>query len=110
MAFDGSLAERVRAIMHCKPGYDEKKMFGGLGFLVFGNMCCGIHGDGLIARIGPDAYEDALKLEGVGKFDITGHAMKGWVLVSQEIISEPHELMLWIEKSYQFSSSLPPKE
>lgn len=109
MAYDAELAERIRILLGQKNGYDEKHMFGGLGFLIFGNMCCGVHGDALVARIGTDSYDSALAMDGVSEFDITGRPMRGWVLVDQTVISEPHELMLWIERSHSFVISLPPK-
>src|SRR5215468_113567 len=78
MAFDEALANRVRPLLAGTRGLVEKKMFGGLAFLVRGNMSVGIHGAELIVRIEPDETDKALKQPGVRHFDITGRPMKGW--------------------------------
>jgi TfoX N-terminal domain len=85
MAFDDVLAERIRDRLRDVDGVIEKKMFGGLAFLSYGNMTVGVHGDDLIARIDPAATDAALKQPGVRIFDITGRPMKGWILVAGEL-------------------------
>src|SRR2546430_17474118 len=80
MAFDDVLAERLRDRLRDAVGVHEKKMFGGLAFLTDGNMTVGVHGDDLIARIAPDDTAAALTEAGVRPVDITGRAMRGWVL------------------------------
>ena len=82
MAYDEGLAHLVREILEEMPDFEEKKMFGGLCFLLHGNMDCGILNNDLIVRVGPEHYEDSLKLPDTRKFDITGKPMKGWVMVS----------------------------
>ena len=69
MAYDEGLAQRLREILQDEPGFVEKQMFGGIGLLLDGNMCCGVHKDNLVARVGPDAYEKALERPGAGLFD-----------------------------------------
>jgi len=109
MAFSESLALRVRQILSSRRGIAEKKMFGGVGFLLNGNMCVGIWKNSLIARIDPESYEDALKEEYVRKFDITGRPMKGWILVEPDGIETDAQLSQWVERSLEFVSTLPKK-
>src|SRR5579859_3048422 len=102
MAYDESLANRIRQLFARKKGVVEKKMFGGVGFLLDGNMCVGVWKDSLIARIGPERYEKALQQAFVGEFNITGRAMKGWVLVAPEGIADDDQLQEWIERAVKF--------
>jgi len=85
----------------------EKKMFGGLAFLTYGNMTVGVHGDDLIARIAPDDTPAALTEPGVRPFDITGRPMRGWILVAGEALDDV--LDRWVEQARTFVASLPPK-
>ena len=80
MAFNETLAQRIRDTLARKKGVEEKEMFGGIGFLLHGNMLVGVWKNSLIVRVGPEDYEDALLEPHVKEFDITGRAMKGWVL------------------------------
>ena len=109
MAYDESLAKRVRAVMDDLPGYTEKKMFGGVGYLLFGNMATGVNGADLIVRVGPDAYESALKQPHTRVFDMTGRPMKGWVVVTTEGCRTDEGLKSWIKKGVAFAQTLPPK-
>ena len=109
MAYDAGLAHRVHDVLSGEPGLDEKKMFGGIGYMLNGNLACGLWGDALIVRCGPDAYEEALAQPHTGVFDVTGRVMKGWVLVAAEGITEDHDLADWIKKGTDFALSLPPK-
>jgi TfoX/Sxy family transcriptional regulator of competence genes len=77
MAFDEALAARIRDALARKRGVEKKKMFGGVGFLLNGNMLVGVWKDSLIVRLGPDNYDDALLEPHVRKFDIMGRALKG---------------------------------
>jgi TfoX/Sxy family transcriptional regulator of competence genes len=90
MAFDESLATRVRKKIGQRPDLVEKKMFGGVAFLINGNMSVGVHRDELIVRIDPDETESALKQPGTRVFDITGRPMKGWLLVGHPAIPSRH--------------------
>jgi TfoX/Sxy family transcriptional regulator of competence genes len=109
MAYSESLALRVRQVLIPRRDIIEKKMFGGVGFLLKGNMCVGILKNSLIARIGLEGYEDALKDEYVREFDITGRPMKGWVIVEPDGIETDEELRKWIRRSEEFVSTLPAK-
>ncbi len=98
MAFDDSLAGGIRDALADKLNIEEKKMFGGVGFLLNGNMLVGVWKDSLIVRVGPDGYADALLRPHVKEFDITGRPMKGWVLVEPEGIREDAQLKDWIDR------------
>ena len=107
MAFDETLAGRIRRCVSRRKHVEEKKMFGGIGFLLNGNLLIGVWKDSLIARIGPEGYEDALLEPHVREFDITGKPMKGWVLVESEGINDEDQLTSWIERATAFVTTLP---
>ncbi len=109
MAYDEELACRVRPLISREAGFAEKKMFGGIGFLLDGNMCVGVWKEFLIARVGPDAYEDCLAESSVQEFDITGRAMNGWVMVEPEGTDDDSELAKWVNRACQFVRGLPRK-
>lgn len=109
MAYSKSLVERIRHIVSRQRGVTEKKMFGGVCFLLNGNLLVGVWKDSLIARIGKDAYETALQQEYVTEFDVTGRPMKGWVMVEADGIDSDHQLSPWIEQATQFVRMLPIK-
>ncbi|NQV41166.1 MAG: TfoX/Sxy family protein [Candidatus Marinimicrobia bacterium] len=110
MAYDEGLAERIREILHGRPDVEEKKMFGGLCFMVSDHMACGIIKDTLMARVGPVNYEKCLSMEYAGEMDFTGKAMKGMVYVSPEGLDSDSELASWINTCVDFVKSLPPKK
>ena len=110
MPYSESLAARIRDALARRRGIEEKKMFGGVGFLLNGNMLVGVWKDSLIARIGPDDGEAALRELHVKEFDITGRAMKGWVLVRPEGVEDDEQLTAWIEQATRFVRTLPAKE
>jgi TfoX/Sxy family transcriptional regulator of competence genes len=109
MAFDEALAKRIRQSLARRKNIEEKKMFGGVGFLLNGNMLVGVWKDSLIARVGPDGYEEALLEPYVEEFDITGKAMNGWVLVKPEGIVNDRQLSAWIQQAWTFVGTLPAK-
>ena len=109
MAYNEILAGRVRDKLHNLPGFIERKMFGGICVLLHGNMACGILDDDVIIRVGKEAYEDALALPHTKKFDITGKAMTGWVMVSPEGHDSDEQLDAWLQRGVDFVSSLPKK-
>ena len=109
MAHDESLAARIRDALGNKKGIDEKKMFGGVGFLLNGNMLVGIWKDSLIVRLGAEEGEAALLEAHVRVFDITGRPMKGWVMVDAEGIEDDDQLNSWIRRATVFVQTLPAK-
>ncbi len=106
MAYSETLAERIRQRLARRKNIEGKKMFGGIGFLLKGNMCVGVWKDSLIARVGPEQYEEALREPFVGEFDITGRAMTGWVLVAPEGVEDDDHLQEWIGRSVKFVRKL----
>ena len=108
MPFSESLADRIRLVVK-QSGIQEKKMFGGLGFLLNGNMLVGIWHQSLIVRLGPQQAAEALAMPFVKDFDITGKPMKGWVMVAPEGIDFDADLRSWIEKARSFVETLPAK-
>ena len=111
MAVDDALAERVREGLLAVSGAlpDEKRMFGGLCFMIAGNMCCGILGERLIARVGPHAYPSLLNEPGAGAMDVTGRPMKGMVMVDADAIADEAALQRWLSHCFSFVRTLPPK-
>lgn len=109
MSYDLRLAHRICEKMEHLLGFAEKKMFGGVGFLLNGNMACGVLKDELIVRLGVDEFDEAMKLPHIRAFDLTGKPMKGWVMVSPEGCASENDLSLWLEKGIRFAQSLPAK-
>jgi TfoX/Sxy family transcriptional regulator of competence genes len=109
MPFDESLAARIRKVLARKRGIEEKKMFGGVGFLLNGNLLVGVWKDSLIVRLDPEESADALREPHVKAFDSTGKPMKGWILVEPEGIEDNDQLAGWIDQATKFVKSLPTK-
>ena len=109
MAYDEGLAQRVREILSESLGYEEKKMFGGIGFLLQGNMACGVIREDLIVRVGAENYSEALLQPDVELFDMTGRAMTGWVIVKEPGYRKDSSLEDWVNQGVSYSLTLPPK-
>ena len=109
MAFDEGVAQRLREAIEDRPDIVEKRMFGGIAFMHSGNMCCGVVGDVLMARVGPDAYADALTRPNAREMDFTGRALKGFVYVDPPGFDEDSQLREWIDLCLSFTGSLPAK-
>ena len=109
MAFDKNLAARIRKALARKKGVEEKKMFGGVGYLLNGNMLVGVWKESLIVRLGAEQGEEALLEPHVKPFDITGKAMRGWVMVTPEGIEDDDQLNAWIQRAVKFVGKLPGK-
>lgn len=110
MAYDEGLAERIREILIDRTDVVEKKMFGGLCFMVSDHMSCGIIKDTLMARVGPDNYGRCLKMNHAREMDFTGKSLKGMVYVSPEGLESDSDLKNWISYCLEFVTSLPPKK
>jgi TfoX/Sxy family transcriptional regulator of competence genes len=108
MAYNQELAGRIRQITEDHI-LGEKVMFGGISFLLHGNMACGVIGEELIVRVGPDAFPEAMQRQGARVFDFTGKPMTGWVKVAPEGIANEQDLREWIHMGLAFAASLPPK-
>jgi len=109
MAYDENLAARMRTIMEGTSGLTEKKMFGGIGFMIQGNMACGVIKEDLIVRVGSEGYEEALNKPHVRVFDMTGRPMTSWITVLPGGTRDQADLQAWVLRGVDFAKSLPPK-
>lgn len=110
MAIDEGLAERVRENLEGLQGLTEKRMFGGLAFMLNGNMCVGLVKESLMVRVGPANYQASLALPYARPMDFTGKPLTGFIYVDPEGIAEDADLNNWIERGVAFAGALPPKE
>lgn len=108
MAYDLELAKRIATEMKGLPAV-EKKMFGGVGFLLNGHMAVGVIKDDLIVRVPPEKYTDLLKRPHVKPFDFSGKPMKGWLVVKAPGHKSAAQLSKWIKEGVEFALTLPPK-
>ncbi|WP_053991673.1 TfoX/Sxy family protein [Mangrovimonas sp. TPBH4] len=98
MAYDDFLAERIKTLlMEKQVPFEEKKMMGGLCYMVDGKMCLGVSKDKLMARIGPEIYDEALSKKGCREMDFTGRSMKGFVFVEPEGLDMEKDLEYWVQ-------------
>lgn len=109
MAYDEKLADRVRDLIATRPGYDEKKMFGGLCFLINGNMSAGVVKDELMLRVGEARFAKVLARKHARPMDFTGRPMKGMVYVGVEGLKSKRQLESWLRPALEFAEELPPK-
>jgi TfoX/Sxy family transcriptional regulator of competence genes len=109
MAYDEELADRLRSALSKHPDLTERKMFGGIAFMLGGHMCCGVAMEDAMLRVGPDAYEAALAEPHAREMDFTGKPLKGYVYVAPEALASGRDLKAWVEKAVRFVWTLPPK-
>ena len=109
MAYDEDLADRVRDALVDQDRVEERKMFGGLCFMVGGHMAVGVVKDELMARVGDDGEHEALEQQHARPMDFTGRPMTGFVLVSAGGVVTEHDVRPWVERALAFVSTLPPK-
>jgi TfoX/Sxy family transcriptional regulator of competence genes len=108
MAYNLKLAERIRSELDGMP-FAEKKMFGGVAYLLNGNMACGVNQDNLIVRLDPEKHAELLKKQHAKPFDLTGRPMKGWIVVEPDGVKTARQLGTWVKKGVEFALTLPPK-
>ena len=110
MAYDEKLATRIRDLLGGRDGVQEKKMFGGIAFLLNGNMACGVNGTDMIVRLAPEETDGALAEPGVRMFDLSGgRPMKGWIMVAAEATAKAKDLRRWVDRGTTYAASLPAK-
>jgi TfoX/Sxy family transcriptional regulator of competence genes len=109
MAFDEGVAQRIREALDHLPDVVEKRMFGGIAFMVGGHMCCGVVGGELMVRVGPEGYDTALSRPHARQMDFTGRPMKGFVYVAQAGFELDDDLQEWVDQAVEFVRSLPNK-
>ena len=109
MPYSITLAERLRDCLDSRPDIIEKKMFGGMGYLLRGNMLIWLWQEYLVLRLGPEQCSNALKQPHVRTFDIKGKSSKGWVMISEADLEDDLDLKKWLLQSLEFAGTLPPK-
>lgn len=109
MAYNTALAEDIRARIGDHPNLSAKEMFGGIAFLINGNMGVGVSGEELMVRVGRDAHDEAVALPGARIFDKSGRPSRGWLVVSPAGFATDADLDAWIERGVRYAESLAPK-
>ncbi len=110
MAYDTALADRIRKALGRQAGLTEKEMFGGVGFMVRGNMACGVSGKEMMVRVGPAGHDAAMKEPHVRAFNLSsGKPPKGWLLVRPAGLKSDAEVKAWVKRGVTFALSLPSK-
>jgi TfoX/Sxy family transcriptional regulator of competence genes len=110
MAFDEALADRVREALAARPELSERRMFGGIAFMIGGNMAVGVIDDDLMVRLDPNDVEQALSEPNTRPMDFTGRPMKGMVFVEAAGTAADDDLAGWVDTGADFAASLPPKQ
>jgi TfoX/Sxy family transcriptional regulator of competence genes len=109
MAYDENLLSRIREVLAERDDIVEKKMFGGISFMLQGNFACGLNKDNLVVRVGLEQYEETLTHPHAREMDFTGRPMKGWVYVASEGYESDKDLSQWVQLGIDFALSLPAK-
>ena len=110
MAYDEELAARIRELVSAEPGLAEKKMFGGLAFLIEGNMAVGVSGQGgILVRVDPDESDELVATTSAQLMEMRGRSMRGWLRVAAKDVAGDAALADWVERGTTYARSLPPK-
>ena len=109
MAYDEKLAQRVRTLVASAKGVSERQQFGGVAFMIRGNVASGIIGNELLVRVGPDKHDQAMKIKDAKPFSLTGRPSRGWVLVRPAGLKSAANLKKWVQMGVDFAKTLPAK-
>ncbi len=109
MAYDEQLADRMTLHLTGLPGLVERRMFGGLAFMVEGNMACGVVGEHMIVRVPPEKWEHYASMPGAAEMDFTGRKMTGFVQIEAAALDDDEDLAEWVDRGVAFALTLPPK-
>lgn len=109
MAYDEQLADRVHQLLHRRAGYSQRKMFGGICYLLHGNMCCGVTGNYLMLRLGKNNVPQALQEPFTHEMDFTGKVMKSMIYVTTQGTRDDQDLKAWVNQAVKFTRTLPAK-
>jgi hypothetical protein len=110
MAYDEQLADRIRLVLHDEPGLTEKRMFGGLAFLIGGNMAVAASGQGgVLLRVDPARTSEYLDEPRVRRFEMRGREMDGWLRLDEDAVRTEKQLRRWVGVGVSYARSLPPK-
>src|SRR5690349_20766110 len=110
MAFDQAVADRLRSALARRRGLTERKMFGGLVFMLHGNMVCGVMGDSVLLKLGEEGAAVVLGQPHIGEFHFAGRVSKGMIVLAPAGLETDGDLRRWVEQAVQFVHTLPPKE
>jgi len=110
MAYDVDLANRIKSLIGNPKNLEEKKMFGGVGFLINGNLACGVNKNDMILRVAPEHYDALLRRANTRVFDLSGKPMKGWLVIEPAGMKTEAQLKTWITEGVEFAKSLPAKK
>ncbi len=106
MAYDEALAARVRLLIGGHPALSEKRMFGGIAFLIDGKMAVGVNKDHLMVRVGKEAHDEAVARPGAHIMDFTGRPMVGWIMVSLDGVASDEALAAWVQQGVSYAEGL----
>ena len=109
MAYDEAIADRLRVVLRRRKGVSERRMFGGIAFLINGNMCCGVVDDKIVLRLGEQGAADALTERHTREMDFTGRPLKTMVYVQPTGFRTDADLRAWVGRAVAFTRTLPPK-
>jgi hypothetical protein len=109
MAYDAAIADDIRARIGAHPGLTEKEMFGGIAFMVNGNMAIGVSGNELMVRVGKEAHDELEALPGARIFDMGARPMRGWLAVAPEGFAADDDFDAWVARGVAYAESLAPK-
>ena len=109
MGYNQDLEDAIDRLIDRLGDIAKKRMFGGVGYLINGNMCFGIHKESLVLRTSPEKAEEMMKSEYVTPFDITGKPMKGWVMIDKATLRTARDYRRWLDRGLAFARSLPRK-
>jgi hypothetical protein len=109
MAYDTAIADDIRARIGNHPGLSEREMFGGIAFMINGNMAVGVSGGELMVRVGKDSHDEAITLPGARTFDMSARPMRGWVAVAAEGFTTDDDFEGWVDRGVAFAETLPKK-
>jgi len=109
MAYNQHLADDIRARIGNHPSLTEREMFGGIAFMIGGNMAVGVSGDELMVRVGKDAHDQAVAKPGARIFDLSARPMRGWVVVAPKGFATDAALDAWVDQGVAYAETLPPK-
>ena len=110
MGYDEHLADRIRALVEDEPRLTEKKMFGGLAFLIGGNMAVAASGQGgLLVRADPETSDDLLASKGVRPMEMRGRQMQGWLRIDDDAVRTKRQLERWVRVGVGYAGTLPAK-
>ena len=109
MAYDSDVADRIRARIGPRPELTEREMFGGIAFMINGNMAVGTSGEELMVRVGKEAHDEIVARPGARTFDMGARPMKGWISVTADGYDSNEEFGYWVDQGVAYAESLPAK-